>query len=59
MTNKRYNILFVPMVEDELDLTMVVYIKGRTIKIPFTTVTNFSMKYHLVCKVYTDVGGMK
>ena len=23
------------------------------------TFTNFSMKYHLMCKVYTDVGGIK
>ena len=23
----------------------------------YTTFTNFSMKYHLMCKVYTDVGG--
>ena len=29
--------------------TMVVY----------TTFTNFNMKYHLMCKVYTDVGGIK
>ena len=25
----------------------------------YTTFTNFSMKYLLICKVYTDVGGMK
>ena len=25
----------------------------------YTTFTNFSMKYHLVCKVYTDLGGLK
>ena len=25
----------------------------------YTTFTNFSMKYHLMCKVYTDVGGIK
>ena len=25
----------------------------------YTTFTNFSMKYHLMCKVYTDVGGKK
>ena len=24
-----------------------------------TTFTNFSMKYHLVCKVYTDIGSIK
>ena len=26
---------------------------------PYTTFTNLSMKYHLMCKVYTDVGGIK
>ena len=25
----------------------------------YTTFTNFSMDYHLMCKVYTDVGGIK
>ena len=25
----------------------------------YTTFTNFSMKYHVMCKVYTDVGGIK
>ena len=25
----------------------------------YTTFTNFSMIYHLMCKVYTDVGGIK
>ena len=25
----------------------------------YTTFTNFNMKYHLMCKVYTDVGGIK
>ena len=25
----------------------------------YTTFTNFSMKYHLMCKVFTDVGGIK
>ena len=25
----------------------------------YTTFTNFSMEYHLMCKVYTDVGGIK
>ena len=25
----------------------------------YTTLTNFSMKYLVMCKVYTDVGGMK
>ena len=25
----------------------------------YTTFTNFSMKYHLMCKFYTDVGGIK
>ena len=25
----------------------------------YTTFTNFSIKYHLMCKVYTDVGGIK
>ena len=25
----------------------------------YTILTNFSMKYLVVCKVYTDVGGMK
>ena len=24
-----------------------------------TTFTNFSMQYHLMCMVYTDVGGIK
>ena len=28
-------------------------------KCHYTTFTNFSMKYHLMCKVYTDVGGIK
>ena len=30
---------------------------GKTL--PYTTFTNFSMEYHLMCKVYTDVGGIK
>ena len=25
----------------------------------YTTFTNFSMEYHLMCKVYTDVGAIK
>ena len=25
----------------------------------YTTLTDFSMKYLLMCKVYTDVGGIK
>ena len=25
----------------------------------YTTFTNLSMQYHLICKVYTDVGGIK
>ena len=25
----------------------------------YTTLTDFSMKCHLMCKVYTDVGGIK
>ena len=25
----------------------------------YTTLTNFSMKYLVMCKVYTDVGGIK
>ena len=25
----------------------------------YTTFTNFSMEYYLMCKVYTDVGGIK
>ena len=25
----------------------------------YTTFTNFSMEYHLMCRVYTDVGGIK
>ena len=25
----------------------------------YTTFTSFSVKYHLMCKVYTDVGGIK
>ena len=25
----------------------------------YTTFTNFNMKYHLMFKVYTDVGGIK
>ena len=29
------------------------------ISLLYTTFTNFSMKYHLMCKVYTDVGGIK
>ena len=28
-------------------------------RVDYTTFTNFSMKYHLMCKVYTDVGGIK
>ena len=28
-------------------------------KIIYTTFTNLSMKYHLMYKVYTDVGGIK
>ena len=31
----------------------------RICTILYTTFTNFSMKYHLMCKVYTDVGGIK
>ena len=25
----------------------------------YTTFTNLCMEYHLMCKVYTDVGGIK
>ena len=25
----------------------------------YTAITNFSMKYLVMCKVYTDVGGIK
>ena len=25
----------------------------------YTTLTNFSMKYLMMCKVYTDVGGIR
>ena len=25
----------------------------------YTTFTKFSVEYHLMCKVYTDVGGIK
>ena len=25
----------------------------------YTTFTNFSMKYLVMCKVYTDIGGIK
>ena len=28
-------------------------------RVNYTTFTNFSMKYHLMCNVYTDVGGIK
>ena len=28
-------------------------------RIVYTTFINFSMEYHLMCKVYTDVGGIK
>ena len=31
----------------------------RLIYMNYTTFTNFSMKSHLMCKVYTDVGGIK
>ena len=31
----------------------------KQLKPHYTTFTNFSMKYHLMCKVYTDVGGIK
>ena len=38
----------------------IVYISGLTdIKIAYTTFADFSMKYHLMCKVYTDIGGIK
>ena len=38
----------------------IVYISGLTdIKIAYTTFTDFSVKFHLICKVYTDVGGIK
>ena len=38
-----------------------VEIKEKTSKVTkiYTTFTNFSMKYYLMCKVYTDVGGIK
>ena len=32
---------------------------GVLVKIDYTTFANFSMEYHLMCKVYTDVGGIK
>ena len=29
------------------------------ITFPYTTFTNFSMKYLVMCNVYTDIGGIK
>ena len=31
----------------------------RCIILTYTTLTNLSMKYLMMCKVYTDVGGVK
>ena len=36
-----------------------VYISYQTKNMVYTTFTNFSMKYLVMCKVYTDVGGIK
>ena len=30
-----------------------------SVKFPFTTLTNFSTNYLMMCNVYTDVGGIK
>ena len=32
---------------------------NNTHKYFYTTLTSFSTKYHVMCKVYTDVGGIK
>ena len=40
-------------------LSFQVLQQSRWCALPYTTFTNFSMKYHLMCKVYTDVGGIK
>ena len=36
-----------------------VKIVNRSYIYTYTTFTNFSMKYLVICKVYTDVGGIK
>ena len=41
---------------DLIEKQLVYFIRTTLI---YTTLTNFSMKYHLMCKVYTDVGGIK
>ena len=41
-------------------LTNINRFAKRTVSITiYTTITNFSTKYLLMCKVYTDVGGIK
>ena len=44
------------------DTHLVIYMYGQTtrgITITYTTLTNFNTKYLVMCKVYTDVGGIE
>ena len=47
------------MMNSGTEIFNYLYITFPQIFINYTTFTNFSMKYHLMCKVYTDVGGIK
>ena len=37
----------------------IIYMITKFVSWTYTTFTNFSMKYLVMCKVYTDVGGIK
>ena len=39
--------------------TLLDYVSHEVNRQVYTTFTNFSTKYIMMCKVYTDVGGIK
>ena len=39
-------------------MNLLIFCRLTNLKL-YTTLTNFSMKYLMMCKVYTDVGGIK
>ena len=53
LVEMRHNILFIQLLFQKFMNTPF------TQKIIYTTLTNFSTKYLIMCKVYTDLGGIK
>ena len=64
ITDPHWTLKFMPCSKKAIfDLLNFVTVYGYLFvdidKIFYTTFTNFSMKYLVMCKVYTDVGGIK